>query len=75
MIDGDELELLTRSKRALTQSRKNWTDKTKQRMRILFEDEPKLKKAYDIVNGLRSIFIKASIHINSVSDEPYAFGD
>ena len=25
-------------------------------MKILFQEEPKLKEAYDIVNGLRSIF-------------------
>lgn len=55
--NGDtKLELLTRSKRALTQSRDKWSDKTKERMRILFDEEPKLKEAYDIVNCLRSIF-------------------
>ena len=55
--NGDtKLELLTRTKRALTQSREKWSDKTAERMKILFQEEPKLKEAYDIVNGLRSIF-------------------
>ena len=55
--NGDtKIELLTRTKRALTQSREKWSDKTAERMKILFEEEPKLKEAYDIVNCLRSIF-------------------
>ena len=55
--NGDtKLELLTRSKRPLTQSRDKWSEKTKERMKILFEEEPRLKEAYDIVNGLRVIF-------------------
>ena len=52
-----KLELLTRTKRALRQSREKWSDKTAERMKILFQEEPKLKEAYDIVNGLRSIFL------------------
>lgn len=55
--NGDtKIELLTRSKRALTQSREKWSDNTKKRMNILFSEEPRLKEAYDIVNALRSIF-------------------
>ena len=55
--NGDtKIELLTRSKRALTQSRDKWSEKTAERMRILFEEEPRLKEAYTIVNQLRTIF-------------------
>lgn len=55
--NGDtKIELLTRSKRALTQSREKWSERTKERMDILFSGEPKLKEAYDIVNALRTIF-------------------
>lgn len=44
--NGDtKLELLTRTKRALTQSREKWSDKTAERMKILFQEEPKLKEA------------------------------
>lgn len=39
--NGDtKLELLTRTKRALTQSREKWSDKTAERMKILFQEEP-----------------------------------
>ena len=55
--NGDtKIELLTRSKRALTQSRDKWSEKTAERMKILFEEEPRLKEAYTIVNQLRTIF-------------------
>lgn len=57
LSNGDTvLELLTRSKRALTQSRDKWSVKTAERMKLLFELFPSLKEAYDIVNKLRAIF-------------------
>ena len=42
-MHNTKLELLTRTKRALTQSREKWSDKTAERMKILFQEEPKLK--------------------------------
>lgn len=57
LSNGDTLvELLTRSKYALTQSQDKWSEGQKARMKLLFEKYPKLKEAYDIVNKLRAIF-------------------
>ena len=54
---GDTLvELLTRTKYALTQTPDKWRERTKERMDLLFELYPKIKQSYDIVNKLRSIF-------------------
>lgn len=50
------IELLTRTKYTLTQSRDKWTDTQKARMALLFEMFPKLKESYDMTNKLRSIF-------------------
>lgn len=50
------IELLTRTKYTLTQSRDKWTDTQKARMTLLFEMFPKLKESYDMTNKLRSIF-------------------
>lgn len=55
--NGDTLvELLTRSKYALTQTHDKWSERQQARMRLLFQMYPKLKEAYDIVNSLRAIF-------------------
>lgn len=55
--NGDTLvELLTRSKYALTQTHDKWSERQKSRMRLLFGLYPKLKESYDIINRLRSIF-------------------
>lgn len=57
LSNGDTLvELLTRSKYALTQTHDKWSERQQARMRLLFEMYPKLKEAYDIVNNLRAIF-------------------
>jgi len=57
LSNGDTLvELLTRSKYALTQTHDKWSERQQARMRLLFAMYPKLKEAYDIVNQLRSIF-------------------
>ena len=54
---GDTLvELLTRTKYALTQTPDKWSERTKERMALLFELYPKIKQSYDIVNKLRAIF-------------------
>ena len=57
LSNGDTLvELLTRSKHALTQTHDKWSERQQARMRLLFQMYPKLKEPYDIVNKLRSIF-------------------
>lgn len=50
------MELLTRSKHALSQSSEKWSEKQKECMKLLFDKFPKLKESYDIVNHLRVIF-------------------
>ncbi len=55
--NGETLvEALTRCRTQLSKSRDKWTDKEKERAKILFEPYPKLKEAYDLVNDLRTIF-------------------
>lgn len=55
--NGDTLvELLTRSKHALTQTHDKWSERQQVRMKLLFARYPKLKEAYDNVNKLRAIF-------------------
>ncbi len=63
LSNGDTLvELLTRSRYALTQSRDKWSVRQTKRMDLLFELYPKIKEAYDIVNKLRSIFRSKSLN-------------
>ena len=60
--NGDTLvELLTRSKHALTQTHDKWSERQKARMRLLFTLYPKLKEAYDNINKLRAIFRSKSL--------------
>lgn len=62
LSNGDTLvELLTRSKYALTQTHDKWSERQQARMRLLFALYPKLKEAYDIVNRLRAIFRSKNI--------------
>lgn len=54
---GDTLvELLTRTKYALTQTPDKWSERTKERMDLLFAKYSKIKQSYDVVNKLRAIF-------------------
>lgn len=50
------LEMLTRCKFQLAQSGDKWTQRQKERARILFSMFPKLREAYSLVCSLRSIF-------------------
>ena len=50
------VEALTRCRTQLNKSRDKWTEKEKERARILFELYPKLEEAYNLVNDLRIIF-------------------
>ena len=54
---GDTLvELLSRTKYALTQTPDKWSERTKERMELLFAKYPKIKHSYDVVSKLRAIF-------------------
>ena len=50
------VELLTRCRCALTQTPDKWSERTKERMDLLFAKYSKIKQSYDVVNKLRAIF-------------------
>jgi transposase len=50
------VESLTRCRTQLSKSRDKWTEKERERAKILFELYPKLEEAYNLVNDLRIIF-------------------
>jgi transposase len=55
--NGDTLkQLLARGRYLLFKSRKKWTDKQKDRAKILFERYPDIKNAYNLTQSLRVIF-------------------
>lgn len=57
LSNGDtKVELLTRSRGLLSQSRDKWTENQKNRAKLLFELYPKIKEAYNLVDSLRAIF-------------------
>ena len=59
---GDTLvELLTRCRCALTQTPDKLSERTKERMNLLFRLYPKIKESYDIINKLRAIFRSTSL--------------
>jgi len=60
--NGDsKKQLLARSRYLLFKSADNWTDKQRQRARLLFELYPDMKKAYSLTHSLRMIFSKNSL--------------
>ena len=54
-------ELLARSRYLLFKSGEKWTEKQRERAKILFEHYPDIKKAYSLSHSLRMIFNKRSI--------------
>ena len=69
---GDTLvELLTRCRCALTQTPDKWSERTKERMDLLFRLYPKIKESYDIVNKLRAIFRSTSLDLFSAMGHPF----
>jgi len=55
--NGDtKKQLLARSRYLLFKSAEKWTEKQKQRAKILFEQYPDIKKAYNLTHRLRMIF-------------------
>lgn len=63
------VELLTRTKRSLAQSPDKWSEKQRERMRLLFDMYPKIKEAYWTVNRLRSIFRNKALDRDSARPE------
>ena len=60
--NGDsKKQLLVRSRYLLFKSGEKWTDKQKQRAKILFELYPDLKQAYSLTHSLRMIFSKTNV--------------
>jgi transposase len=53
-------ELLARSRYLLFKSGEKWTDKQRERAKIVFEQYPDIKKAYSLSHSLRLIFNKRS---------------
>lgn len=57
LSNGDTLpELLARSLYLLTMSPEKWTDRQKQRAKLLFEIYPDIKRVYGLTHSLRVIF-------------------
>ncbi|KAA6336365.1 hypothetical protein EZS27_015464, partial [termite gut metagenome] len=54
-------QLLARSRYLLFKSADKWTDKQKQRAKILFEQYPDIEKGYSLTHSLRMIFSKNTI--------------
>lgn len=62
LSNGDtKKQLLARSRYLLFKSGEKWTDKQKQRAKVLFELYPDLKKAYGLTHSLRMIFSKTKV--------------
>jgi transposase len=60
--NGDsKKQLLARSRYLLFKSAEKWTEKQKQRAKLLFELYPDIKKAYSLTHSLRMIFSKNSV--------------
>ena len=53
-------QLLARSRYLLFKAPSNWTQSQSERSKILFEQYPDIKKAYNLVQGLRNIFNTAT---------------
>lgn len=61
LSNGDtRKQLLARSRYLLYKAPNNWTQNQYIRSKILFEQYPDIKKAYDLVQGLRNIFNTAT---------------
>lgn len=54
-------ELFIRSRYLLFMSAAKWTDRQKQRVEILFEEYPDIKKVYGLCHSLRMIFSNNTI--------------
>lgn len=62
LANGDtKKQLLARSRYLLFKSGEKWTDKQKQRAKVLFELYPDLKMAYGLTHSLRMIFSKTKV--------------
>lgn len=63
--NGDtEVELLTRSKYLVSRSGEKWSERQKNRAKILFEKHPKIKETHGLLCSLRSIFSSKTANRN-----------
>lgn len=70
LSNGDTMvELLTRSRYLISQSREKWTESQKQRANILFSLYPDILSAYNLVNDLRNIFKNKTLTADTASGE------
>lgn len=68
--NGDTaVELLTRSRYLIAQSRDKWTDSQKKRADILFGRYPDMLEAYNLVNRLRTIFKNKTLSVATGKSE------
>lgn len=74
--NGDTaVELLTRSRYFITQSRDKWTESQKKRAEILFSRYPDMLEAYNLADRIRTIFKKKNLSINAGKSELQAWCD
>lgn len=68
LSNGDTtVELLTRSRYLISQSREKWTGSQRQRANILFALYPDMLSAYNLVNDLRNIFKNKTLTADTAS--------
>lgn len=69
LSNGDtRVELLTRSRYLISQSREKWTESQKQRADILFSLYPDMLSGYNLVNDLRNIFKNKALTADTASN-------
>lgn len=74
--NGDTpVELLTRSRYLLSQSRDKWTESQKERADIMFSRYPELLEGYELVNRLRMIFKNTSLSVTQGKDRLQSWCD
>ena len=57
LSNGDtRVELLTRSRGLLSKSPDKWSDRHKERARLVFDSHPDIREAFSLINSLRAIF-------------------
>lgn len=62
LTNGDtKVELLTRSRNLLSKSPDKWSDTQRQRAHLVFDNYPRIKEAFTLINSLRAIFRNKSL--------------
>lgn len=74
--NGDtKVELLTRSRNLLTKSSDKWSDTQKLRAHLVFENYPKIKEAFSLINSLRAIFRNKNLDRTQAKDALHSWYD